>query len=108
MPVVTSLMSFLQDRWDEEQRDAALFHELDCPGPPRTGRVSHCCCPCPAQILDRLTTHRRIVRDCEQRIRREQNQGLHGSVDSSRAFRIMKAFALPYELHPGWQDTWYP
>ncbi|MBQ0850549.1 hypothetical protein J8N05_20470 [Streptomyces sp. BH-SS-21] len=108
MPVVTSLMSFLQDRWDEEQRDAALFHELDCPDPPQAGHVSHCWCPCPAQILGRLALHRRIVWDCEQRIRREQSRGVHWSVDSGRAFQIMKALALPYELHPAWQDTWHP
>ncbi|MBQ0855668.1 hypothetical protein J8N05_46780 (plasmid) [Streptomyces sp. BH-SS-21] len=108
MPVVTRLMSFLGDRWQEEQRDAALFHEFDCPGPVQAGRVSRCSCPCPAQILDRVATDRRIVRDCEQRIRREQDRGLCWSVESVRAFQVMKAFALPYELHPGWQESWRP
>ncbi|WP_413755088.1 DUF6221 family protein [Streptomyces sp. MMBL 11-3] len=108
MPVVARLMSFLQDRWDEERRDAALFHELDCCDPPRTGRVSSCHCPYPAHILGQLASHQRIVRDCEQRIRREQKQGPYCSPTAIRAFQAMKAFALPYELHPDWQDTWLP
>ncbi|MEW2571873.1 hypothetical protein [Streptomyces sp. NPDC047070] len=108
MPAVASLMLFLQDRWDEEQRDTALFHELGCPDPPRAGHVSCCWCPCPVEMLDRLAAHRRIVRDCEQRIRREQRHGVHWSVDAGHAFQLMKAFALPYELHPAWHDTWYP
>ncbi|MEW2571866.1 hypothetical protein [Streptomyces sp. NPDC047070] len=107
MPVVTSLMSFLRNRWGEEQRDAALFHELDCPDPPRTGHVSYCC-SCPARICDRLVTYRRIVRDCEQCVRREEKQGMDWSSDAARAFEIMKAFALPYELYPDWRDTWLP
>ncbi|UIX34221.1 DUF6221 family protein [Streptomyces sp. GQFP] len=107
MDTVTDLASFVHDRLDEEERDAALFHELDCPNSHRTGRIS-CSCPCPDRILDRAATRRDLLRRCEQRIRREAEGDLRWSRDSILAFQTMKALALPFELHPTWRDNWYP
>ncbi|WP_327722265.1 hypothetical protein OG381_47965 [Streptomyces sp. NBC_00490] len=39
---------------------------------------------------------------------REQDLGPHRPWDSLLAFQSMKALALPYELHPAWNDNWYP
>ncbi|MGW2835773.1 DUF6221 family protein, partial [Streptomyces sp. NPDC001286] len=95
-------------RWDEAETDSALFHELDCPGP-GMGQTEggSCACPCPAQIHARITTHRRILADCEQRMAR-QAQDACWPRQSILAFQAMQALALPYELHPAWQDNWYP
>ncbi|MEU5323993.1 DUF6221 family protein [Streptomyces sp. NPDC021056] len=101
MDTATDLASFVHDRLDEEERDAALFHELDCPG-----RVS-CSCPCPARLRDQIAIHRQNLRHCEQRIKRGQEE-LCWPLDSFFAFETMKALALPYELHPDWRDNWYP
>ncbi|MFE6485404.1 DUF6221 family protein [Streptomyces sp. NPDC057757] len=107
MDTVTDLASFIHDRLDEEEREAALFHELDCPVPPSTGHISRCGCPCPARILNRVAIHRQILQHCEQRIKHEQEKGLCWPLDSILAFQTMKAFALPFELHPAWRDSWY-
>src|SRR5687768_6547969 len=107
MDTVTDLASFFHNRLDEEERDAALFHELDCPDSHRTGRIS-CSCPCPARMLDRTATRRVLFRRCEQRIKREQEEDLCWPLDSVLAFQTMKALALPFELHPDWRDNWYP
>lgn len=107
METVTDLALFLHERWDEEERDAALFHELDCPDPHKTGRV-RCGCPCPARLLDQIATHRVLLRRCEQRIKREREEDLCWPLDSILAFQTMKALALPFELHPDWRDNWYP
>ncbi|WP_371663008.1 DUF6221 family protein [Streptomyces sp. NBC_00280] len=107
MDTVTDLASFLHVRWDEEERDAVLFQKLDCPAPHETRRVSYGC-PCPARILDRIAIHRQIFRRCVQRMKREQDEGLCWPLDSILAFQTMKALALPFELHPGWRDNWYP
>ncbi|MGW2835903.1 DUF6221 family protein [Streptomyces sp. NPDC001286] len=108
MGTVTDLADFLGARWDEAETDSALFHELDCPGP-GMGQTEggSCACPCPAQIHARITTHRRILAICDQHIRDEQHYRCW-PVESMRAFAVMKALALPYELHPAWQDHWYP
>jgi hypothetical protein len=102
------LTSFLNNRWDEEERDADLFHELDCPTSSPARRAGRCGCPCPAQILHRTGTHRAILSHCLRRMKREQEQGLCWPLDSILAFQSMKALALPFELHPSWQDGWYP
>lgn len=44
MDTVTDLASFFHDRLDDEERDAALFHEPGCPDSHETGRIS-CWCP---------------------------------------------------------------
>ncbi|MEV0937631.1 DUF6221 family protein [Streptomyces phaeochromogenes] len=108
MNLVADLVSFLHGRWDEEERDADLFHELDCPASPEARRTGRCGCPCPAQMYDRTAVQRRILDRCEQRIRHEQEQGLCWPLDSVLAFQSMKALALPYDLHPSWRDIWYP
>ncbi|MGW3653536.1 DUF6221 family protein [Streptomyces sp. NPDC000878] len=107
MDTLTDLVSFFHDRLDEETRDAALFHELDCPDSHRTGHVS-CACPCPARILDRIDTLRVLFRRCEQRIKQEAEGGPCWPLDSILAFASMKALAQPFELHPDWRDNWYP
>ncbi|MGA5454876.1 DUF6221 family protein [Streptomyces umbrinus] len=108
MNTVADLVSFLHDRWGEDERDADLFHELGCPASLETRRAARCGCPCPAQILDRIAVHRRILIRCEHRMRHEQEQGPCWPLDSVLAFQSMKALALPYELHPAWRDDWYP
>ncbi|MFD4555066.1 DUF6221 family protein [Streptomyces sp. NPDC058469] len=106
MGVLTDLASFLHDRWDEEEHDTALFHELDRPiQDGDTRRV--CRCPCPARLLERIATDRHILKDCQQRTERER-QAAGWPVDSTLAFQTMKALALPFELHPDWRDNWYP
>ncbi|MFJ9541335.1 DUF6221 family protein [Streptomyces sp. NPDC101225] len=106
------LAAFLNARWEEEERDSQIFHELDCPAATRPtrgpGRARPCGCPVPALIRRRIAAHRRILRDCEQRIQEEQESGLCWPRRSTFAFQTMKALALPYELHPAWQDIWYP
>jgi hypothetical protein len=106
MMTVTALASFLRDRWDEEECDAALFHELDCPGQGGDPRRI-CRCPCPARLLERIAANRQNLKDCEDCIEREQ-QASCWPLDSTLAFQSMKALVLPYELHPAWQDKWYP
>lgn len=107
MDTIADLVSFFHDRLDEETRDAALFHELDCPVSHTTGR-GRCCCPCPARLLDQLATFRILFQRCEQRIRNEAEGDVCWPLDSILAFQTMKALALPFELHPAWQDNWYP
>ncbi|MGW1564201.1 hypothetical protein ACWCQ1_48315 [Streptomyces sp. NPDC002144] len=48
-----------------------------------------------------------VLADCEQRMRREQEQ-CGWPLDSVVALAAMKALALPFELHPAWQDDWHP
>ncbi|MGW7645243.1 hypothetical protein [Streptomyces bobili] len=105
MDTATELASFVHARLDEEGRDAILFHELDCPVSHTAGRISRCGCPCPARILARIAIHREVIRGCQQRIKHEQEKGLCWPLYSILAFQIMKAFALPFELHPAWRDN---
>lgn len=41
-------------------------------------------------------------------VRREQQAGQGWPLESVPAFQTIKALALPFELHPAWQDSWYP
>ncbi|MER8012496.1 DUF6221 family protein [Streptomyces sp. NPDC094149] len=107
MGIVSDLAAFLRARWDEEEEASWLFHEPSCPMP-QTGPGAACSCPCPAGIHARVALQRRILAGCEQRIQREREIGPCWPVDSILAFTVMKAFALPFELHPDWQDSWYP
>ncbi|MFG2795011.1 hypothetical protein [Streptomyces sp. NPDC048419] len=50
--------------------------------------------------------HRRILRDRQQRISQEQ-AGSCWPLESILAFQTMKILALPFELHPAFQDHWY-
>lgn len=104
----SALASFLNDRWDEEERDCELFHELGCPATEPDRPVRSCTCPCPAHIRRRIAVHRRLLQDCERRIRQEQQAGLCWPMESILAFQTMKALALPFELHQAWRDAWYP
>ena len=81
MNLVADLASFLHDRWDEEERDADLFHELDCPASLEARRTGRCGCPCPARLYGRIAVQRRILDRCEQRIRQEEEQGLSNRQD---------------------------
>ncbi|MFI1409851.1 DUF6221 family protein [Streptomyces sp. NPDC020707] len=110
MGIVSDLTHFLDDRYDEEQRDTVLFHEFGCLVPLQTarGRPCPCPCPCPAEMLDQIAVNRRILRNCEHQIWHEQDAGPRWPLESTLAFTTMKAFALPYELHPAWRDIWYP
>ncbi|MEU5452580.1 hypothetical protein [Streptomyces californicus] len=106
MGAVAALADFLNRRWAEEAQEAKLFHELACTvlaeGLPET-----CDCPCPARIYERVAVDRRILRGCEERITKEQ-QELCWSIDSTLAFTTMKVLALPCELHSTYQYSWYP
>ncbi|WP_458248303.1 DUF6221 family protein [Streptomyces sp. MAI_2237] len=110
MGIVSDLAAFLRARWDEEEEAALLLHELDCLAL-QAGPHTTCSCPCPAGIRAHLATQRRILDDCVQRVQRVQRERAAGPcwpVDSILAFTVMKAFALPFELHPAWQGIWYP
>lgn len=106
MGIVADLVSFLRGRWDEEEGDTALFHELDCAAQ-ADGRAVVCPCLCPYEVSRRLAVNRQILIALEERIAREEREG-GWPLDSTLAFASMKALALPFELHPAWQDTWYP
>ena len=108
MSTVRDLADFLRGRWNEEEDACTLFHELNCPvfKPASPGGARSC--PYPAEIRARLATQRRILADCEKRIQRERKAGPCWPVESIVAFTAMKAFALPFELHPAWEDQWYP
>ncbi|MGW3118519.1 DUF6221 family protein [Streptomyces sp. NPDC001107] len=108
MGIITDLAVFLRARWDEEEDGSVLFHEFTCPVPQQTRQDCRCSCPCPTQIRTRISTHRRILTGCEQRIRREHEAGPCWPLESILAFQGMKALALPFELHPDFQDSWYP
>ncbi|MFI6564073.1 hypothetical protein [Streptomyces sp. NPDC050534] len=64
--------------------------------------------PVPRQIRSRIAIYRRIVQRCRQRIRREPEAGVCWPRESIVAFQVMKALALPLELHPAWQGIWHP
>ncbi|MFR0354133.1 DUF6221 family protein [Streptomyces sediminimaris] len=106
MGIEIELSDFLRARWGEEEHDSMLFHEFTCPVP-NLGAPT-CSCPCPAKIRERIATQQRILARCEQRIRHEQEEGVCWPLESAIAFQTMKALALPFELHPAWQDSWYP
>jgi hypothetical protein len=63
--------------------------------------------PVPRQIRCRIAIHGRIVRHGRQRIRGEREAGVCWPRESIVAFQVMKALALPLELHPAWQDIWF-
>ncbi|GGO59339.1 DUF6221 family protein [Streptomyces lasiicapitis] len=102
MDTLTELASFLHKRLDEQGRDAELFHELTC------NRQRGCGCPCRAQLLHDLFILRDIVTHCEERIANERRNGIAWPLQSTLAFQTLKALAAPFELHPDWQDNWYP
>ncbi|MCI3246478.1 MULTISPECIES: DUF6221 family protein, partial [Streptomyces] len=106
MTAVADLASFLNARWDEAERESELFHEPDCPTHLLNGHHGSCACLYPAQIRERTASHRRILHDCLQRISHEQASSCW-PMESILAFQAMKALALPFELHPAFQDTWH-
>ncbi|PWI12966.1 hypothetical protein DI272_01550 [Streptomyces sp. Act143] len=108
MGIVTDLSDFLLARWGEEEDVSVLFHEDACPASRQSGGGQACACACPALIRERIATYRRILADCEQRIRSEQQQGVVWPLESALAYQTMKAFALPFEMHPAFQERWYP
>ncbi|MCQ4211339.1 DUF6221 family protein [Streptomyces longispororuber] len=103
---INYLVGFLHARLDDDERDARLFHELDCPV--RTALAPRACwCPCPGQLLGHVDINRSLVARHMERLERERiTQGWPS--ESIRAFECLKAMALAYELHPDWPDTWYP
>ncbi|MFD8391074.1 DUF6221 family protein [Streptomyces sp. NPDC059680] len=62
----------------------------------------------PARIRERIAIQRRILADCERRIRNERYTHPSWPLDSILAFEAMKTLGLPFELHPAWQDSWHP
>jgi hypothetical protein len=106
MGILADLASFLRDRWDEEKEDTTLFHELDCVTPDDS-RAVICRCPYPREVFEQLAINRRILAGLEERIARDEREG-GWPLDSTLAFASMRALVLPHELHPAWQDTWYP
>ena len=96
------LIGFVVSRLAEEAQSAALFHELDCAGPAR------CRCPVPRQICARVAITRGIVGACEQRLLRGDVHGPGWPPGPLSAWKVLGAFALPYELHPSWQERWRP
>jgi hypothetical protein len=95
---ITDLSEFLQARLDEDEGDAALFHEFTCPA------RGFCRCLVPRQILDHVAIRRRIVRGSERRLRSHDPR----PATVSTAWQTLGAFALPYEQHPRWREYWRP
>ncbi|GAA3784733.1 hypothetical protein GCM10022403_019290 [Streptomyces coacervatus] len=102
------LVGFLHARLDEDAHDAHLFHELACPCSVTPMRSAGCACPCPASLLAAVRVSEGILRRYEQQLERERQCGLVWPLESSLVFAVLKAMALPYELHPAWRDSWYP
>ncbi|WP_331732006.1 DUF6221 family protein [Streptomyces sp. NBC_00989] len=108
------LITFVRARLAETASQAELFHELVCPavasGEPgaRTAVLEGCVCPVPRQILDRVRALRSVLGDCEQRIRCQDPQDPKWPLDPVFAAQTLRALALPFELHPQWQDAWLP
>ncbi|RSN15647.1 hypothetical protein DMB42_02225 [Nonomuraea sp. WAC 01424] len=66
------LLTFLDARLGEDERQAALFHESDCAALTPT-RSAGCRCPVPQQILKDAAVRHRVVEDCRQQILQQQD-----------------------------------
>jgi len=113
-PSTDELIAFVGARLAETAAQAELFHELACtavasgePGP-RTAVLEGCACPVPRQMLDRTLALRSELDECERRIRREDPEDPKWPLDPFFAEQTLRALALPFELHPQWQDAWLP
>jgi hypothetical protein len=104
------LVGFIFARLDEDEKAAALFHELTCPALDLLvsyGRLSMWCpCPVPRQILDRVQAARDVVGTCERQLLSEDTGG-PGPLMTATKIQL-GAIALRYELHPHWQEHWRP
>jgi hypothetical protein len=108
------LIAFVGARLAETAAQAELFHELDCaavapgePGP-RTAVLEGCACPVPRGILGRTLALRSVLDGCEQRIRCQGPRDRKWPLDPGFVEQTLRALALPFELHPQWQDAWLP
>ena len=108
------LIAFVGARLAETASQAELFHELACAAVasgelgPRAAVPGGCGCPVPRQILDRALVLRSVLDDCEQRIRCQDPRDPKWPLDPVFAEQALRALALPFELHPEWQDAWLP
>ena len=113
---VAAIADFIRDRFDEEERDAGLFHELGCPIPKNrdypfsqpADERGRCECPTPIQLLDLIESRRQIVRDCEQQTLQLDPQSPDWLLLMLYVRQALGALALPYELHPDWREEWRP
>ncbi|MFI5868213.1 DUF6221 family protein [Streptomyces sp. NPDC051546] len=112
---IADLIAFVRARLADTERQADLFHELTCTDLAVTGAQAcpgvgplSCRCPAPARLTDTAEALRRSVDACEQRIRRVSLQDPGGLLDALGAEQVLRALALPFELHPGWCPRWYP
>jgi len=109
---VSDLTGFVRYCLDEDERDAALFHEFTCPADEQEARDGFqgmwCHCPVPARILARVQVTRDIVADCERQLR-VPGSGAAGVLPATAGARkVLGAVALDYELSPRWQEQWRP
>jgi hypothetical protein len=111
--VPAAIAAFIRARLDDEERDAALFHELDCPIPADplirpTAERAWCRCPCPRRLLEHIETRRRIVCDCEQRIHHCDPYALDRPEQMAFARQSLAALTLAYEHDSRWREEWRP
>lgn len=113
---MASITGFLRARLDEEEQSAQLFHELTCPAgvssdDPQVraaARYLGCDCECPWRLLGQITVKRQIVQCHEQQLCYCGPQAPDWPWSMISAQQILGALALPYELHPDWQEAWRP
>ncbi|MCW2930191.1 MAG: hypothetical protein JWM19_1153 [Actinomycetia bacterium] len=97
----SDLIGFILARLDEDERTAALFHELTCPAPP-------CHCPVPRQILRWCQAERDIVTAYERQLTTPGTQAAHPPISPATIRQSLGAMALPHETHPQWREHWRP
>lgn len=102
-PSTDELIAFVGARLAETAVQAELFHELAC-----TAVLEGCDCSVPRQMLDRALVLRSVLDDCEQRIRCQDARDPKWPLGPVFAEQALRALALPFELHPQWQDAWLP
>lgn len=104
------MIAFIQERLDEDERDAGLFHELYCPVEPklRGSGIVWCGCPCPRQLLRQVAVRRQIVNTCQQQVAGQRGKTGRWTVGDVDTRQVLGALAVPYEQHPEWREGWRP
>jgi|SRR5450756_191159 len=113
---MASITGFLQARLDEEEQSAELFHELACPAgacsdDPQVraaARYLWCDCECPRRLLEQIAVKRQIMHCHEQQLCYSGPPAPDWLCGMISVRQVLGALALPYELHPAWQEAWRP
>lgn len=113
---MASITGFLRARLDEEEQAAELFHELTClagvnsPDPQARAarRYLQCECECPRRLLEQIAAKRQLLQRHEQQLCYSGRRVSDWPWSMISAQQVLGALALPYELHPGWEEAWRP